>query len=56
MPSPLYRAYGAEFAATRSVLHGDSSFYRVSCSVVTHDDMGELAFYVARHTTKEKAI
>ena len=61
VPSPLYRAYGAQFAATRSVLHGRlPSFYsRLLLWLTTpHDDMGRAGFLPVwrAYTTKEKAI
>jgi len=61
VPSRLYRAYGAQFAVTRQVLHERSSaFYaRLLLWLTTpHDDMGRAGFLPVwrAYTTKEKAI
>jgi len=61
VPTRLYRAYGAQFSATREVLHERSSaFYaRLLLWLTTpHDDMGRAGFLPVwrAYTTKEKAI
>ena len=61
VPPKLYRAYGAQFAATRDVLLGRSAaFYsRLLLWLTTaHDDMGRAGFLPIwrAYTTKEKAI
>ena len=61
VPQRLYRAYGAQFGASRSVLRERSSaFYSRLLKWLTthHDDMGRAGFLPVwrAYTTKEKAI
>ena len=61
VPPKLYRAYGAQFAATRDVLRGrPTTFYTRLLKWLTtyHDDMGRAGFLPIwrAYTTKEKAI
>ena len=61
VPNPLYRAYGAQFAARREVLRErQPAFYSRLLKWLTtyHDDMGRAGFLPIwrAYTTKEKAI
>ena len=61
VPPRLYRAYGAQFAAARHVLHERTpAFYKRLLLWLTtpHDDMGRVGFLPIwrAYTTKEKAI